>query len=207
MTENLDSSIIAGFQQGDENACRLLFNYFYPALYNFTQKLTGDTEEAKDIVLHTFQKLFERKTLFATEPNIKAFLYITARNNSLDFLYSQKRRSEKQREFARVVENDTQLQFEYDAMDELADLVNNAIENLPDECRKIFKLLYFEELKPAEIADRLHISVNTVYVQKNRAIKALRQMLTDQPMVIAWILCVLYFIQNDIPAELPTVPC
>ena len=48
--------------------------------------------------------------------------------------------------------------------------IHNAIENLPEECRRIFKVLYYEELQPAEVAELLQISVNTVYVQKSRAV-------------------------------------
>lgn len=207
MSENLDSTILSGFYDGDENAYRQLFDYFYPALFNFAQKLVDDTEEAKDIVLHTFQKLFERNKFFETEANIKAFLFITARNNSLNFLYAQKRQTQLQRDFVRDMNNDVLLRYEYGMMDELVDRVTASVENLPEECRKIFKLLFFEEMKPAEVAAELQISVSTVYVQKNRAIKALRLMLTDHPMVIAWILCALFFIQNDIPTEMSAVPC
>ncbi|WP_166437234.1 RNA polymerase sigma factor [Niastella caeni] len=188
MSNNLDSTILTGFQQGDERAFRRIFDHFYPALYNFTQKLTGNHEEAKDISLHAFQKLFERCKLFETVPNIKAFLYITCRNRSLDYLYAQKRQQEKQQEMAREMSNDTLLRYEYDIMDELVDRLNAAIENLPEENRKIFKLLYYEQMTPAEIADLLRISVQTVYTQRSRAIRALRLMLADNSLSITWLL-------------------
>lgn len=189
MSKNLDSTILTGFHQGDERAFRQLFDHFYPALYNFTQKLTGDPDEAKDIVSHTFQKLFQRHNLFETDANIKAFLYITARNNSLNYLHAQKTKNNRQREYAREMSDDTLLQYDYEIMDRLVDKVNAAIENLPEECCKIFKLLYYKQMKPAEIAALLQISINTVYVQKNRAIRALRLVLVDDLMAIAWLLC------------------
>lgn len=198
MSNNLDSSILTGFQQGDERAFRRIFDHFYPALYNFTQKFTGNHEEAKDIALHAFQKLFERCNLFETELNIKAFLYITCRNRSLDYLHAQKRQQEKQRQMAREMSNDTLLRYEYDIMDELVNKLNRAIENLPEECRKIFKLLYYEQLTPAEIADLLRISVQTVYTQRTRAIRALRLMLADNSLSITWILYAIISMNNDL---------
>lgn len=189
MSKNLDSTILTGFHQGDERAFRQLFHHFYPALYNFTKKLTSDPEEAKDIVSHTFQKLFERNKLFETETNIKAFLYITARNNSLNYLNSQKTKTNRQREYAREMSDDELLVYDYEIMERLVDKVDAAIENLPERCRDIFKLLYYKQLKPAEIAELMDISVDTVYVQKNRAIKALRLMLGDHSMAIVWLLC------------------
>lgn len=189
MSEILNRNTLTGFQQGNERAFRKLFNYFYPALYNFTKKLTSDPEEAKDIVSHTFQKLFERNKLFETETNIKAFLYITARNNSLNFLNSQKTKNNRQREYAREMSDDELLVYDYEIMERLVDKVDAAIENLPERCRDIFKLLYYKQLKPADIAELMDISIDTVYVQKNRAIKALRLMLADDLIAIAWLLC------------------
>jgi len=198
MINNLDSTILTGFQQGDEHAFRRIFDHFYPALYNFTQKLTSNHEEAKDITLHAFQKLFERCKLFETEANIKAFLYITCRNRSLDYLYAQKRQQEKQMEMMREMSNDTQLRYEYDIMDELVNRLNTAIESLPEENRKIFKLLYYEQMTPSEIAGLLRISVQTVYTQRTRAIKALRLMLADNSLSITWLIYAILYMKNDV---------
>jgi RNA polymerase sigma-70 factor (family 1) len=190
MSGNLDITVLTGFQNGNERAFQRVLNHFYPALYNFTKKLTGDREEAKDITLHAFQKLFERCKLFETEINIKAFLYITARNRSLDFLNAQKRKQDAQKGMAQEMSNDILLQYEYDIMDELVDRLNKAIEGLPPESRKIFKLLFYEQMTPSEIADQLRISVQTVYTQKNRAIKALRLFLLGKSLSLPWLLIV-----------------
>ena len=196
MSGNLDITIITGFQQGNERAFRSVLNHFYPALYNFTKKLTGNHEEAKDMTLHAFQKLFERCSLFNTEINIKAFLYITARNRSLDYLRAQKRQHEIEKDMAREMSNDILLRYEYDIMDELVDRLNIAIEGLPPESRKIFKLLYYEQMTPSEIADHLRISVQTVYTQKNRAIKALRLLLLGKSLSLPWLLAICNYLHK-----------
>ncbi len=186
MSSNLDTTILTGFQQGDERAFQLLMNHYYPALYNFIKKIINDPEEAKDIILHAFRKLFERYNQFEAEPPIKKFLYVTARNKSIDFLQAQKRLQESQKEMIRDLSNDVLLQYEYDIMDELVDRLNAAIENLSEEKRKIFKLLYYENMTPSEIAAQLRISVQTVYTQKNRAISALRLLILGKSLFIIW---------------------
>jgi RNA polymerase sigma-70 factor (family 1) len=196
MSGSLDITILTGFQNGNERAFKRVLNHFYPALYNFTKKLTSDREEAKDITLYAFQKLFERCKLFETEINIKAFLYITARNRSLDFLNAQKRKQDVQKEMAQKMSNDLLLRYEYDIMDELVDRLNVAIEGLPPESRKIFKLLYYEQMTPSEIADHLRISVQTVYTQKNRAIKALRLLLLGKSLSLPWLLVVCNYLSE-----------
>jgi RNA polymerase sigma-70 factor (ECF subfamily) len=65
---------------------------------------------------------------------------------------------------------------------ELADRINRAIQNLPEKCREVFILCRFEELKYAEIAQRLDISVKTVEMQISIALKKLRKELADYQM-------------------------
>ena len=66
---------------------------------------------------------------------------------------------------------------------ELADRINKAIQKLPEKCREIFLLCRFEELKYAEIAEKLNISVKTVEMQITIALKKLRKELSDYQMI------------------------
>jgi RNA polymerase sigma-70 factor (ECF subfamily) len=50
---------------------------------------------------------------------------------------------------------------------------------LPEQCRTIFQLSRFDELKYREIADKLGISVKTVENQMGKALKLLRAKLAD----------------------------
>jgi len=198
MNATPDNQTFINFQRGDENAFRQIFEHYYPALFLFAKKLTGSHEEAEDIALYTFQKLFKICNQFNTETNVKAFLYITVRNNGLNYLKAQKRHQQKQKLFAERMKDDILLQYEYEIKDELLDTIHQAIESLPEECRKIFKLLYYNDMKPAEIAALLRISVSTVYNQKSRAIQTLRFLLGDHSMAIAWFIHTIAWMQNDL---------
>jgi RNA polymerase sigma-70 factor (ECF subfamily) len=61
--------------------------------------------------------------------------------------------------------------------------VHAAIESLPEGCRTVLKMAYFEKLRNEEIAGILDVSVNTVKTQKMRGIKLLRLRL--DPLTIA----------------------
>jgi RNA polymerase sigma-70 factor (family 1) len=183
-----DNQTLHNFQLGNENAFRKIFDYYYPSLFLFAKKLTGSHEEGEDIAVKTFQKLFNLREKFNTGDNIKAFLYISVRNNCLNYLKSRQRSHEDINLFAEKMEDDTLLYFEYQGRKELIKAIRAAIDNLPEECCKIFKLLYYEEMTPAEIAQMLRISVFTVYTQKRRAIESLRLMLADNSLAIAWLI-------------------
>ena len=193
-----NSHTITKFHAGDEWAFRQVFEHFYPALLGFARKLTGSQEEAEDISLSAFQGLFKRCHLFNTYDNIKAFLYISVRNGSLNYLKSQKRTNDMQKQFVRRMENDISLQYEYEIKQEILESISNAIEHLPEECRKIFKLLIYKELTPAEVAEMLQISVSTVYNQKSRALQALRIMLSENSMATILLIFTITRLQIDI---------
>ena len=172
--KKLTEQIILDFQQGDRDAFALVFRAYYPYIVLFAQKITGSRTAAEDIVTEAFVILSSRVKLFNTEAGLKAFLYITVRNRCLNYLQKEKKEMDVRREFFTRIQDDLLLEYEHSIKPALVDALHNAIEKLPEECRRIFKLLYFEGKKPAEIAALLQISLNTVYVQKARAIEKLR---------------------------------
>jgi RNA polymerase sigma-70 factor (ECF subfamily) len=62
---------------------------------------------------------------------------------------------------------------------ELDTLIKESIEALPDQCRLVFGMSRFENLKYSEIAEQLGISVKTVEKHMGRALKELREKLKD----------------------------
>lgn len=195
--QHLDSNAFSAFREGDHAAFRLVFDTYYQPLYYFIKKLIVNREEAEEITLNSFQKLFERHAVIETASAIKAFLFITARNNSFDYLRSVKTLKSHQKQFAATMQDDTFLQYEYEIKDELVELVRRAINNLPTECGKIFKMLFYENLTPNEVAEILQISVSTVYNQKSRAMQALRIALADHPLAITILLAMGIYMQEN----------
>nr|WP_255539672.1 sigma-70 family RNA polymerase sigma factor [Longitalea luteola] len=173
----------------------MVFDHYYPGLMLFVAKLTGSREEAEDISLRTFQSLYSRCAAFHSEINIKAFLYISARNASLNYLKSRQRDKQQLHRFAARMEDDTFLEYEFAIRPPVIAALHKAIEELPGECRRIFKLIYFEERTPLEIADMLHISVSTIYNQKMRALNILRLKLSGRTKAIIWLLLSLTFMK------------
>jgi len=197
MTNRLEQQTILDFQQGEEKAFELVFKSYYTSIVIFTYKITSSRDEAEDIATEVFLSLFKRYTMFNSEANIRAFLYVSARNRCLNYLKAKKRHDVRNIEFAERIQDDTLLEYDYSIKTEIIEAIYNSIENLPEECRKIFKLLFYEERKPAEVAALLEISVNTVYVQKSRALGMLRLKLTENPVLIAWFIQAIALLQID----------
>ena len=194
MSENLplDPIVLSAFKNGDHAAFQTVFDTFYHKLCHFVNRLVDNKEETEDIVLPSFLKLFENCSLLETEATIQAFLYATARNKSIDFLRYNKRQKEKQQAFIDAMKDDTLFEYEYEIKDKLMEMVRAAIEELPEECKRIFKMLVYDELSPGEVAEILQISVSTVYNQKSLALKALRVSLKDSALVLGLVFLAAY---------------
>lgn len=193
MKQHLHADIISGFHKGNSRAFDLLFDMFFPALCYFANKLIDERQEAEDIVLDTFQKLWARREHFESMPNVKAFLYITVRNTCLNYL----RHRDTQRRRTREMLKGLPERFEEDAEQhriraEVLRNIYNEIEKLPTKCREVFELSYFEDLKTHEVAERLHITESTVRNQKARALQLLRQALSGRELMMLYVLIGLY---------------
>ena len=70
---------------------------------------------------------------------------------------------------------------------EIMDEIFRAIDQLPEECRKVFKLSYIDGMEVCKVAETLHISENTVKTQRLRARKFLKENLKDLFPVAAFI--------------------
>jgi len=75
---------------------------------------------------------------------------------------------------------------------ELENKIQEAMEALPEQCRLVFKLSRFEELKYAEIAAQLSISIKTVENHMGKALKIMREQLKDYlPVLIAFLMTII----------------
>ncbi len=194
--KNPGQHIIAGFQQGSKDAFAEVYNLHYSRLYAFIKKLVDDKEEARDITAETFVKLWKLHANFNTQDNIKAFLYITARNACMDFLRYRQRQMANKQEFNYVLlqqENNVAATSNDEIKTLVLKQIHSEIENLPTQCKRIFKMAWLEGKKNAEIAEQLELTEQTIRNQKARAVKILRLALANYNMEL-FVFLVFFFL-------------
>jgi len=185
-----DKSLLQEFKRGNTHAFRAVYDMFFPSLCFFAKRLVDNDGEGEDIAADSFVKLLNRHDSFDTLPNIKAFLYITTRNACLNYLrYSQRQHSSK-RELNRLQDKTDEHALSHMVHAEVLREVEFEIEQLPNRCREIFKLIYYERRSADEIATLLVISINTVWVQRAKAIQLIRTNLLKKGM-LSVLLCFL----------------
>ena len=176
------AEIVAKLKKGDTRALHDLHDLYYPALRSFAISLLGDTPAAEDVVTEVYVILWRKHQDFATLQNIKAFLYISTRNACINHIKRLQRDSVMKSGFSNYLSTDHE-EFALNEMirAEVLQQIYEAIEALPSQCKKVFKMCYVEGLSNSEVAERFSISINTVKNHKVKALGLLRLKFLNTP--------------------------
>lgn len=177
----------------NEAALESFFKERFKALCAHCQYRFGfETDTAKEVVHTGFVKLWENRERLSSGLPVEAYLYKIISNISADLLKHEKVKEKHARSFLQSPPQPvTGEDVRYTELKQLETDIDDAVNDLPEQMRKIFELSRFEGLTYAAIAAQLNISVKTVETQMSRALARLRQRLSRY---LAVFLLVLFFI-------------
>lgn len=169
----------------DDQAFEQLFKAHYRGLHAYAHTILRDEDLAEEMVQGMFLKFWEKRELLNIQSSIKAYLYRSVYNDSMNYLKHQKIQT-KYQDF--IMHNMDTSHEPASAKLELSQLemkLKEALNELPEHCRTIFQMSRFEELKYREIAAQLGLSIKTVENQMGKALKILRLKLADYVTLLA----------------------
>jgi RNA polymerase sigma-70 factor, ECF subfamily len=142
----------------------------------FATHYIGDPYEAEEVVQLVFFQLWEKRAGIAIQGSERSYLFSAIRNTAISQWRKQNVRSEKETSFGKM--QDVEVHMSLQAR-ELEGKLEAALEKLPERCREVFVLSRKQQLKYAEIASVMNISVKTVENQMGKALKILHQELKE----------------------------
>ncbi|MEO6455952.1 MAG: RNA polymerase sigma-70 factor [Ginsengibacter sp.] len=163
----------------DESVFEQVFKSHFKNLHAYAFTILKDQDEAEEIVQQVFFKLWERMETISISGSVTAYLYRAVHNESLNYIKHQKIKSNHRLHVAYSMKNETDNASKKMLDNELKSRLHVALNELPEQCRTIFQMSRFDELKYREIAGKLEISVKTVENQMGKALKLLRTKLVD----------------------------
>jgi RNA polymerase sigma-70 factor (ECF subfamily) len=166
------------FNAKDERVFAEIYEKLYPFAFFLARKFVP-YDEAGDIVATVFGNLWSKKKEFESLEHFKRYIRVSIKNKCLEHLRSESARASRNELVGRQLydEPNESDPFAPEAGAEKLNLIYQKIESLPGRCRDVFKMCYVDGMKNAEVAEKMGISINTVYNHKNTAIKMLRMSL------------------------------
>lgn len=175
----IDEPLYESFKSGNQVAFEMIFKTYYRPLCNYAYSFLSDKDEAEEVVQSTFIKVWEKKNSLEVQTSFKSYLYGMVRNSCLNVIKHEKVKQEHAKYHLAVTESTREIIEEDISAKDLEIRIYEAMRALPEQCRLVFQLSRFEELKYQEIADQLHISIKTVENQIGKALKIMRVQLKD----------------------------
>ncbi|WP_298485617.1 sigma-70 family RNA polymerase sigma factor [uncultured Maribacter sp.] len=165
------------FIEGDLNAFSSLFKHFYPMLYNYGLKISGNTELTEDSLQSFFVYLHEHRHTIGKVSNIKAYLFISYRRNLLNNL--KKERKYTTYDDSSILESNFSLSIEELSSKQETFKLKSAIllkllNSLSAREREAIYLKYYSNLNTKEIADVMDITYQSVLNTLQKAFTKLR---------------------------------
>ncbi|MGB3775963.1 MAG: sigma-70 family RNA polymerase sigma factor [Leeuwenhoekiella sp.] len=157
----------------DTSILEEMFIKHYKELCLLSFSYVNNLDDAKDIVQNIFIKLLHKKQDVYYR-NIKSYIYIAVRNESLQNL------KERKKTFSINYQASDIESFENSMIKkEISERILKEIETLPQKNRRVFRLCVIEGLKYENAAEILGITVNTVKYHLKVSFKILRLNLKD----------------------------
>lgn len=176
--------LLSSFKEGNKDSFGYIFNHFYQPLCFFGQKIIQNSTASEDIVQEVFIKLWQKHHNFETIESLKSFLYISVRNSCLNYLESNQVKEKHQKYVLSHGHSQEATILHTIIRTEVLRQTFDAIDTLPEQCRKVIKMTFEEGKKPKEIAAELGITVSTVNNQKMRGLSLLKERLPGDSLAL-----------------------
>lgn len=157
--------------EGDEKAFSQLFKTYYNQLGDFIMRITESEPLTQEIVQDVFLKIWTNRISLIEVDCFKAYLLVVARNHAFNCLKQIARERSRNKEWVKTVLHQASINVDDNTIINTEDLVDEAVELLPPQQKKVYTLSRRYGMKQIEIATELNISLETV---KKHMVLALR---------------------------------
>jgi RNA polymerase sigma factor (sigma-70 family) len=172
---------------------RYIFEKLYPRLVLFACRRTSDEDQACDLVMSMFGKVWEKKqgTAFENEAHVEAYLYRSLRNRLANNYRQESRNIKRLEEYTNSIDEEQVTWFGINVIDEVDIEIEKmlaSVERLSPFYKKVI-VLGLAGYTDREIADRMGTQLKNVQVNRFRAIVNLRkELMAGKRPAIIWLL-------------------
>lgn len=174
-------------RENDKLVFDKMFDYYYHPLCSFASSYVKNNQVVEDIVVDCFAKIWEERNSLEIKSSLQNYLITIVKNSAICYLRKNQLLTSDLEQISHFIpDEEPELLEDLDILNKLYE----AIQRMPEQRRKILKMASFEGKSYAEIADDLHISVNTVKTQMSRSYRFLKEELQISRHTIHFLLCI-----------------
>lgn len=187
------NKILTAIAKGDEISFRELFQLYKQKVYAYAMHFTHSATVSEEIVQEIFLKLWLNKKELQEVDRFEAYLYSITRNLCFDHLKKLAREQAMKQELSQSGTISDESVESKVIFNNYESLIQQALELLPPQQKKIYTLSFYQGQKQEEIARHLHISYNTVKVHLAKARTTMRKYLAAHLNKVILILIALFY--------------
>ncbi len=179
----MGNNLLKQLRAGDKTAVNGLYEQYSNRLYRFAFGYLKSEEDTLDLVQEVFIRLWNSRKTLKDDTNLEAFLFTVARNAVISTFrkkVSEKEYLEHLRSVVIKNSSDTEKQVDFTL---LSEQVQQLVQKLPEQRRRIFLLSKEAGRSNKDIADELKISIKTVEDHMTKARKFLKENLKEYGMI------------------------
>ncbi len=166
--------LLLAIKSGDHKAFKRFFDEHHSFLYHFLLKKGLSEQQAEDLVQQAFVMIWEKRKEIDEQKSLRAYLFRIAYTRMLNLFRDHSKFDDNAEPAATESEIQADANLENQ---ELAQALTNAINQMPEKRKEVFRLCFIQEFTYKSAAEVLGVSVKTIENHMGLALKDLRNKL------------------------------
>lgn len=161
MPSEIEKKLVSQLRDDDVQAFDSLFHTYNRRLYRFAFSILKNKEDAEGIVQEVFLRIWDKRAGIDSSKSFKSYLFTISYNLIMDELrlrLKEKANLSHPEKFFNIEELTSAQEADYNL---LKSWVDEAVEELPEKRKQIYKLSREEGLSHKEISEKFNIMLKT----------------------------------------------
>ncbi len=178
-----DEELMQEIKADNMFAFDVLYKKYCKRVYKFGYSILKSPEDSENLMQDVFLRLWENRHKVEKDASIKSYVFTIAYNSAISVI----RKKIKESQFVEYLKSlqeiniePVNLELEYN---ELTKKLDEIVKALPQRQKEVYLMHKVDGLKYNEIAERLHISENTIENHMSRALKTIREKLGNYSVI------------------------
>ena len=178
-----DEELMQEIKADNMFAFDVLYKKYCKRVYKFGYSILKSPEDSENLMQDVFLRLWENRHKVEKDASIKSYVFTIAYNSAISVIRKKIKESlfvEYLKSLQEINIEPVNIELEYN---ELTKKLDEIVKALPQRQKEVYLMHKVDGLKYSEIAERLHISENTIENHISRALKTIREKLGNYSVI------------------------